>query len=394
MLGGGGIGEHEASAVTGGGGIEEQVTAVFGGGGTDEQDASAMAGGGGIREHEASAVSGGGGIAEHVASAVTGAGGIGEHEASAVTGGGGIEEQPCAVLGGGGISDPERAGRRARADAASLAPDSIYIPIVQLTARPVTAPAARNHRPRTPGPSRLAPRYARLPALLRTGSPAQSIPVRSSALLADAPVVRPGGTAGASRTGRGRGHRQSRQPIAGSVRWRERDKPRKHPAICQVTSSRPPKPAALPPTWLQLTVTAWRLSGTRYPPDLRGGPGPEIIPQGIPIWTMCVTTGPHGGAASRGQGGAGSPARVLGCRRTVMSPLRGASSAGLRSVTGASRYGPFGRVGGSSEFEPTGFTARRLFWPARPGWSRPRWLGVAVGVLTPLQGPGQAEVGE
>lgn len=72
MLGGGGIGEHEASAVTGGGGIEEQVTAVFGGGGTDEQDASAMAGGGGIREHEASAVSGGGGIAEHVASAVTG----------------------------------------------------------------------------------------------------------------------------------------------------------------------------------------------------------------------------------------------------------------------------------------------------------------------------------
>jgi hypothetical protein len=110
MLGGGGIGEHEASAVTGGGGIEEQVTAVSGGGGTDEQDARAVAGGGGIGEHEASAVSGGGGI--------------GEHEASAVTGGG-IEEQPCAVLGGGGISDPERAGRRALADAASPAPDSI-----------------------------------------------------------------------------------------------------------------------------------------------------------------------------------------------------------------------------------------------------------------------------
>jgi hypothetical protein len=73
MLGGDGIGEHEASAVTGGGGIEEQVTAVFGGGG--------------------------------------------------------IEEQPCAVLGGGGISDPERAGRRARADAAWLAPDSISIPL-------------------------------------------------------------------------------------------------------------------------------------------------------------------------------------------------------------------------------------------------------------------------
>jgi hypothetical protein len=54
---------------------------------------------------------GGGGIGEDEASAVTGAGGIGEHEGSAVTGGGGIEEQPRAVLGGGGISDPERAGR-------------------------------------------------------------------------------------------------------------------------------------------------------------------------------------------------------------------------------------------------------------------------------------------
>ena len=72
MLGGGGTGEHEASAITGGGGIEEQVTAVSGGGGTDEQDARAVAGGGGIGEHEASAVTGGGGIAEHEASAVTG----------------------------------------------------------------------------------------------------------------------------------------------------------------------------------------------------------------------------------------------------------------------------------------------------------------------------------
>ena len=33
MLGGGGIGEHEASAVTGGGGIGEQPCAVLGGGG-------------------------------------------------------------------------------------------------------------------------------------------------------------------------------------------------------------------------------------------------------------------------------------------------------------------------------------------------------------------------
>jgi hypothetical protein len=57
-----------------------------------------------------------------------GGGGIGEHEASAVTGGGGIEEQPCAVLSGGVIPDPERAGRRrALADAALLAPDSLSL---------------------------------------------------------------------------------------------------------------------------------------------------------------------------------------------------------------------------------------------------------------------------
>jgi len=153
---------------------------------------------------------------------------------------------------------------------------------VQPTARLVTVrrpeTAVLAHR----ALSRPAPRAARLLALLRASSPAQSIPVRSPALLADASVVQPGGIAGASRTGRGRGHRQSRQLIARSVRWRERDMPRKHP---------------------------------------------------------------------------GSPARVLGCRRTVTSPLRGASSAGLRASPGTSRYGPFGRVGGSSEFEPTGFTA-------------------------------------
>jgi hypothetical protein len=73
------------------------------------------------------AMLGGGGIGEHEASAVTGGGGMAEHEASAVTGGGGIEEQPCAVLGGGGIPDPERAGGRALADAALLAADSISL---------------------------------------------------------------------------------------------------------------------------------------------------------------------------------------------------------------------------------------------------------------------------
>ena len=38
MLGGGGIGEHEASAVTGGGGIGEQSCAVLGGGGIPDPE--------------------------------------------------------------------------------------------------------------------------------------------------------------------------------------------------------------------------------------------------------------------------------------------------------------------------------------------------------------------
>jgi len=64
-------------------------------------------------------------------------------------------------------------------------------------ARPVTAPAAKNHRPRTPGllPAP-APRFARLPGPLRTGSPAQPIPARSPALPADGAAVQPGGIAG------------------------------------------------------------------------------------------------------------------------------------------------------------------------------------------------------
>ena len=119
---------------------------MLGGGGIGEHEASAVVGGDGIREHEASAVFGGGGIGEHEASAVTGAGGIGEHEASAVTGGGGIAEQSIAVLGGGGIFDPEPAGRRALAGTASPVLDFIS-PIVRLIARPVTAPVAKKSPP-------------------------------------------------------------------------------------------------------------------------------------------------------------------------------------------------------------------------------------------------------
>ena len=85
-----------------------------------------MLGGGGIDEHEASAVTGGGGTFEHEASAVAGGGGTAEHEASAVTGGG-IAERPGAVLGGGGMSGLESAGRLALADAAWLAPDSMSL---------------------------------------------------------------------------------------------------------------------------------------------------------------------------------------------------------------------------------------------------------------------------
>jgi hypothetical protein len=109
MLGGGGIGEHEASAVSGGGGTDEQEgSAVTGGGGIAEQDGSAISGGGGTAEQDGSAISGGGGIAEHDGNAVLGGGGMTDPD-SEVRGGGGMAEQASAVLGGGGIIDPERA---------------------------------------------------------------------------------------------------------------------------------------------------------------------------------------------------------------------------------------------------------------------------------------------
>ena len=86
MLGGGGIAEHEASAVSGGGGTAEQVSAMAGGGGIAEQDVSAVLGGGGMTDPD-----------------------------NDVRGGGGIAEQASAVLGGGGINDPERPGLSAPA---------------------------------------------------------------------------------------------------------------------------------------------------------------------------------------------------------------------------------------------------------------------------------------
>jgi hypothetical protein len=127
VLGGGGIAEHEASAVSGGGG-------------TDEQEGSAVTGGGGIAEHDGSAVFGGGGMTDP------------DNE---VRGGGGMAEQASAVLGGGGIIDPERAWLSALArttcpasmiaspsssPACDHAPDSIH-PILQRIRPSVNPPA-------------------------------------------------------------------------------------------------------------------------------------------------------------------------------------------------------------------------------------------------------------
>ena len=67
---------------------------------------------------------------------------------------------------------------------------------MRLTACPVTVPAKKTtvlaHQA-LPAP---LPRTAPLPALFRTGSPAQPVPVRSAALPADGPAVQPGGIAG------------------------------------------------------------------------------------------------------------------------------------------------------------------------------------------------------
>ena len=134
MLGGGGIAEHEVSAVSGGGG-------------TDEQEGSAVTGGGGIAEQDGSAVLGGGGMTDP------------DNE---VRGGGGMAEQASAVLGGGGIIDSERAWLSAFArtycpasmiaspsssPACDHAPDSIH-PILQRIRPFVNPPALPLHSPR------------------------------------------------------------------------------------------------------------------------------------------------------------------------------------------------------------------------------------------------------
>ena len=280
MLGGGGIGEHEASAVTGGGGIEEQVTAVFGGGGTDEQDASAVAGGGGIREHEASAVSGGGGIAEHEASAVTGPAGSASTRPARSPAAAGSRNSPAPYSVAAGYLIPNGPG-------GEPGPTRLRS---HRTPSPYPYSAADGPSGHCPGgqkppSSHTGPFPPRAPLRPPPGAAPDRQPGTVDSGAFSGPAGRRAGRPArrhrrASRTGRGRGHRQSRQLIARSVRWRERDKPRKHPAICQVTSSRPPKPAGLPPAWLHLTVTAWRLYGTRYPPTCAADPDLKLSPRG------------------------------------------------------------------------------------------------------------------
>jgi hypothetical protein len=134
---------------------------------------------------------------------------------------------------------------------------------VHLTARPVTArrpkplswhtgpfPAPRPAPPLSRRCFGLAARHSRFRCVPRPRRPTRRSPSPAASR--------------ASRTGRGRGHRQPRQLIARSARWRS-ETTRKHPAICQDTSSKRPKPAGLPPACLHRTVTAWRLHGMRYP---------------------------------------------------------------------------------------------------------------------------------
>jgi hypothetical protein len=94
---------------------------------------------------------------------------------------------------------------------------------------------------------------------------------------------------------------------------------RKHPAICQVTWSKPPKPAGLPPAWLHLTVTAWRPYGTRDPGDPRAR-----LTHGSPVSLRAdsATCAPVvcGGGRSSGPAG-GSPAR--GVITTKPIPIHG-----------------------------------------------------------------------
>jgi hypothetical protein len=67
---------------------------------------------------------------------------------------------------------------------------------VRLTALAVTAPAAENHRPGTPGRPVPAPRFARLPGPLWAGSRASRFRRGSPVLPADGAAVPSAGLAG------------------------------------------------------------------------------------------------------------------------------------------------------------------------------------------------------
>jgi hypothetical protein len=96
---------------------------------------------------------------------------------------------------------------------------------MRLMARPVTAPAAKNHRPRTPGPSRPG-----APLRPPPGAAPDWQPGTADSGAFSGPAGRRVGCPArrhrrASRTGRWQGHRQPRQVIAWSVRWRSETSP-------------------------------------------------------------------------------------------------------------------------------------------------------------------------
>ena len=281
MLGGGGIGEHEASAVTGGGGIEEQVTAVFGGGGTDEQDASAMAGGGGIREHEASAVSGGGGIAEHVASAVTGPAGSASTSPVRSPAAAGLRNSPAPYSvaagslipnGPGGEPGPTwlRSHRTPSAYSYSAADGpSGHCPGGQKPPSSPTGPFPHRALPAWPASRRCsgpAARHSRFRCVLRPCWPTR----RSSS---------PAAPPGISHGPRARSSPASSADCAVSAMAGARYAPEASGDLLGhfVEAA---EAGGLTSGLAASDGDSVAAFGTRYPPDLRGGPGPEIISQG------------------------------------------------------------------------------------------------------------------
>ena len=191
MLGGGGIGEQEASAVTGGGGIEEQVTAVFGGGG----------------------------IGEHVASTVTGPAGSGSTRPARSPAAAVLRNSPAPYLVAAGYLIPN-------------GPDGEPGPTrLRLHRTPYPYSAADGPSGHCPGGQKpLSSHTGPFPPRAPLRPPPGAAPHRQPGTVDSGAFSGPAGRRvgrparrhrRASRTGRGRSHRQPRQLIERSVRWRE-----------------------------------------------------------------------------------------------------------------------------------------------------------------------------